>query len=156
MDKVKILVVDDEEGIRLILRRILDPLGCKVVTAANFAEAVMQMSESPHPDFVFLDLRLPDSPNAMKTLENLQDIRRFNPDAPVVVLTGDPDERLKQVAYIMGCESFRQKTELSGQKDVWLAMQEACQRYEEKGLTKPEALNKILKAVTDRLCPVPA
>ncbi len=53
---LKVLVVDDEEGIRETLRRVL--AGCEVLTAADGTQA-LRLAEAEKPDVVLLDVNMP-------------------------------------------------------------------------------------------------
>lgn len=87
-----ILIIDDEDGLRNTLSRILHKIGCVVVGAATGNEALRLLSLSPY-DLVFLDLRLPD----MDGLQVLQQIRNYDPKLPVILFTayGSMDSALK-------------------------------------------------------------
>jgi two-component system response regulator VicR len=78
----KILVVDDEPHILTTLKDRLEFNKYEVVTALNGREAVDKV-KSDSPDAVVLDLRMPE----MDGMETLQEIRKFNKDIPVLILT---------------------------------------------------------------------
>lgn len=151
MNKVKVLVVDDDEGIRTVIPRMLAALGPTVLTAQTMTEAIEIMGQKPPPDFIFLDLGLPDTESKEATLHRLEEIRQHNPSAPVVVLTGDPDRKLEQVAAAAGVDAYRRKAELNGQRDLWLAMKEAIDVHVSHGATPAEAMTKILTAIADKM-----
>jgi DNA-binding NtrC family response regulator len=81
LPKATILVVDDEQFIRLALRDSLEADGYAVVEAASGREAMEQFE--PGVDLVLLDHRLPD----VDGLELLRRMRASDPDAPVIMLT---------------------------------------------------------------------
>ncbi len=58
--RLRVLVVDDEEPIRVALRIILERRGHEVVLAGNVAEGQVQARAFP-PDVALVDLRLPGS-----------------------------------------------------------------------------------------------
>lgn len=151
VNRVRILICDDDEGIRIVIPRMLSELGVTVLTAATFSQAVAVMAETPAPDFIFLDLGLPDTPSKMETLESLKDLRIFNPAAPVVVLTGDQSEKLEQVARTLGVDAYLRKNDLESQRDLWLSMKEAINVHVSKGFTPTEALTKILNAISTKM-----
>jgi CheY-like chemotaxis protein len=151
VNRVRILVVDDDEGIRIVIPKMLASLGVTVLTASSFSEAVKIMAEVPPPDFIFLDLGLPDTPSKVNTLQHLPDLKAFNPAAPVVVLTGDPDEKLEQIAKTVGADAYRRKMDLTSQLDLWLSMKEAIEVQTSHGLTPTEALTKILNAIAEKM-----
>lgn len=55
----KILIVDDEEDLRKLLKSFLTPLNYEVFTAATLAEALKILPQLK-PDIIFLDNNLPD------------------------------------------------------------------------------------------------
>ncbi len=81
--KTSILIVDDEEIVRLSHARVLSNPYCLVETAGNGAEALRAL-ERHHFDVVLLDLRMPE----MGGLEVLKVIKERWPESEVVVITG--------------------------------------------------------------------
>ncbi len=79
---LKLLVVDDEEVIRDVLRTLLEREGYEVTTASDATEA-LALFEAESYDAVLLDLMLPDRPG----LEVLRELRRRDPDVVVVIVT---------------------------------------------------------------------
>ncbi|MGH7318517.1 MAG: sigma-54-dependent transcriptional regulator [Candidatus Rokuibacteriota bacterium] len=95
----RILVVDDDEAIRAVLRDSLALWGYHATTASDGVEA-LELIKSELFDAVLLDIRMPK----MDGLELLREIRRYDVSIPVVMMTGDPTvetavEALKQGAY---------------------------------------------------------
>jgi len=82
MASEKILIVDDEEGMRRLLARLLFKAGYETALAANGAEALALVG-SDHFDLVVTDIKMPE----MDGLQLLQEIRAFDPELPVVVIT---------------------------------------------------------------------
>ncbi len=80
--KPVILVIDDEEAIRLFLEATLEDQGYEVLTAGSGAEAITT-AEDKVPDLVLLDLMLPDMPG----LEVLQALKQRYAHLPVVMIT---------------------------------------------------------------------
>ena len=81
-DKPKVLVVDDNPDILILLRTNLRATGFEPVEAAN-GEVALEKIESEHPDAVLLDLMMPVM-DGWTVLEELQG-RDFRP--PVIVLS---------------------------------------------------------------------
>lgn len=79
----RILVIDDEEGIRESLRCLLQEEGVAVETATTAEEGLRRVEDKAF-DVVFLDLNLPGA-NGLSMLSSL---RRGAPPADVVILTG--------------------------------------------------------------------
>lgn len=104
MPPYKILVVDDEEGIRNLLDAILSRKGYDVVLAAGGRTGV-ELFRRECPDVVVLDLNMPE----MGGIAVLQHIRTFKPDQPVIVLTGAGTPEKEQQVHALGVHAFVEK-----------------------------------------------
>ena len=81
-------MVEDERGSRTALGYVLTHAGHDVALAATVAEAMGELAASPPPDFVILDLMLPDGPGDT-VLRAVRSSAR--PDTAVAVVTGVND-----------------------------------------------------------------
>lgn len=79
----RVLVVDDAAFMRHMLKQILVAMGCEIVAEAGDGEAAIEAYREHKPDLVTLDLVMPK----MGGLEALEQIRGFDPDARVVVIS---------------------------------------------------------------------
>ena len=86
-----VLVVDDEEGVRLFLETALKQAGFKVETAADGAEALEKANANP-PDVISLDLVMPKKSGAKFLLEIRKDKDLQN--IPVVLVTAHAKDAL--------------------------------------------------------------
>jgi PAS domain S-box-containing protein len=82
-DKITILVVDDEKGIREGCRRILTGDGFAVDVAANGKEGLEMLSIRPY-DLMLVDLMMP----GMGGLEMMEQVRQIDPEIIMIVITG--------------------------------------------------------------------
>lgn len=82
-EKASIVVVEDEEGLRELLKAALGRLGHKVRACASAEDALVAVSELA-PDLVLTDLRL----GGMSGEELLKRLKRNWPQLPVLVLSG--------------------------------------------------------------------
>jgi CheY-like chemotaxis protein len=85
-DAPRILVVDDEEIVRKVLRSLLEQAGYNVICAANGADALEQLARIPRPDAILVDLFMPQMngwcfANELKASVELDRV-------PLFVLTG--------------------------------------------------------------------
>lgn len=99
ISKPSILVVDDDNGHRLMLEALLGKWGYRVQSAANGVQAVENIREGPF-DVVLMDIRMPD----MDGITALKGIKSYNPAVPVVLMTAystveSAVEALKSGAY---------------------------------------------------------
>jgi signal transduction histidine kinase len=83
LDMMRVLVVDDEKGIRDGCERILNRMGCQVVTASQGDEAFRILRKGPV-SLVLLDMKMP----GMDGLEVLRRIREMDESILVIVITG--------------------------------------------------------------------
>jgi CheY-like chemotaxis protein len=83
MEKKTILVVDDEESVRLLCREVLREEGYKVIEARDGAEAVRKVKQEK-PDLVILDIQM----SRMGGIEALPKILRKRRNMPVILYTG--------------------------------------------------------------------
>jgi DNA-binding response OmpR family regulator len=75
-----ILVVDDEESIRLLYQEELTDEGYKVITAGDGQEALEKV-KTQNPDLITLDLKMPN----MDGIEFLRKIRESHRTLPIVI-----------------------------------------------------------------------
>ena len=92
----KLLLVDDEEGIRKVLGISLTDLGYQVLTAENGEEA-LEIFRRENPPIVLTDIKMP----VMDGIELLRKIKDESPDAEVIMITGhgDMDLAIKSLKY---------------------------------------------------------
>jgi two-component system, OmpR family, response regulator MprA len=83
MDKVKILVVDDERAVRESLRRALELEGYEIELATNGQEALYRLASEEEPDAVILDVLMP----GMDGIEVCKRVRRGGNHLPILMLT---------------------------------------------------------------------
>jgi two-component system phosphate regulon response regulator PhoB len=97
MTAPRVLVVEDEEALALLLRYNLEAEGFQVDTAARGDEAELRLRENP-PDLVLLDWMLP----GVSGIELCRRLRKWPETAtlPVIMLTarGEEDERVRGLA----------------------------------------------------------
>ncbi|MFC1821445.1 response regulator [Thermodesulfobacteriota bacterium] len=82
----RILLVDDEEGIRRVLGIALADSGYEVILAQNGEEALRCFKERK-PPIVLTDIKMP----GMDGVELLQKIKKDSPDTEVIMITGHGD-----------------------------------------------------------------
>ncbi len=100
----KILVVDNEQAIRILFDRLLSRNGYEVILAENGQEA-LELLEREHPKAVVLDLKMP----GMDGIALLKDIRLVDRKVPVIVLMGTRIGEMEQQLYASGVTEFLEK-----------------------------------------------
>jgi CheY-like chemotaxis protein len=106
-----ILLVEDSEDDAFFFRWTLDKCGfaCDVVHAIDGAAAVHHLEgvldgTAPHPDFIFLDLKIPTF-TGFEILAWIRD-RPFNPPLDVAVLSGSEHASDIQRAHALGASAY--------------------------------------------------
>ena len=100
----RLLVVDDEEGIRRILQQVLEYEGHEVRTAGGGGEAISLYQEY-RPDLTLLDVKMA----RMDGLEALDHIRQVDPNAVVVMISGHGNIETAVEATRRGAYDFLEK-----------------------------------------------
>ncbi|MEJ2696200.1 MAG: response regulator [Candidatus Sulfobium sp.] len=95
--KPKILVVDDEESIRLTFEVFLSEANYEVKTASNYQEALVVMQDTDF-DLIFLDIVL----RHRSGIDLLREIKSRGLNCPVIVITGDPSAQTATEAFDLG------------------------------------------------------
>ena len=104
--QAKVLLVEDEENLRRLLRDVLERSGFAVTEAAD-GIAALEMIDRSAPDIVVLDLDLPklDGYGVLRRLRS----RRETAALPVLVLTAKGDEDSEVLVFEFGATEFLSK-----------------------------------------------
>ncbi|MBM0065821.1 response regulator [Alkalicoccobacillus gibsonii] len=100
----KLLVVDDQYGIRVLLNEILQKDGYAVYQAANGVQALSIVKEE-NPELILLDMKIP----GMDGLEILRRIKVTHPDIKVIMMTAYGELNLINEAIELGAVSYFSK-----------------------------------------------
>ena len=101
---MKLLIVDDEENIRLILESVFSNAGYQVETATNGLQA-MERTKYFHPEIVLLDKNMPQ----MNGLDTLQRIKKHYPNIVIIMMTAYGDVGSAVEAMKMGAYDYVEK-----------------------------------------------
>jgi DNA-binding NtrC family response regulator len=101
---MKLLIVDDEENIRLILESVFSDAGYQVETAINGLQA-MERIKYFHPEIVLLDKNMPH----MNGMDTLQRIKKHYPDIVVIMVTAHGDVSSAVEAMKLGAYDYIEK-----------------------------------------------
>lgn len=82
-----VLVIDDQEGVRSFLRKFFSGMRLEVSVAENGFQAIESVKKKRF-DLYLIDVRMP----GLNGLETLRGIRRIDPSAPAVIMTGYADQ----------------------------------------------------------------
>ena len=114
--KKRILVVEDQEDNRRIMRDLLTNAGFDLIEAANGEEGV-RMAKAGRPDLILMDIQMPvlDGYEATRRIKALPEFR----DTPIIVVTSYALERRRHKGPCGGsgwlCRKAVQPTRVAGQ-----------------------------------------
>src|SRR5262245_14887411 len=98
---LKVLIADDEEDLVDVLRDRLEAYGFTVITAGTGREALEKLAAEPV-DGIFLDVKMPD----LDGLAALDEIRRRDPQTPIIIVTASSDHNAAADALARGANAY--------------------------------------------------
>jgi nitrogen regulation protein NR(I) len=117
-----ILVVDDEENIRFVLRQVFKAEGFAVEEATDGVDAVEKVRKRHYP-IVIMDVRMPK----MDGLAALRQIREIDPDATVLIITAHGTAKTAMEALALGAyDYFTKPFELN---EVRIVVRRAVEKF---------------------------
>lgn len=102
-EAVRILLIDDEDAVRKVVRMNLQSSGYDIREASDGNSGIEQISQF-HPNLVLLDLGLPDK-NGIEVLKELRKWTRV----PIIILTVNDDEQTKVGLLDAGADDYLTK-----------------------------------------------
>jgi len=121
-ERFRVLVIDDDPGIRDYLETVALRLGYSVTVAGDGEEALATLDQSK-PDIITLDAVLP----GMDGLETLRLLKQRLPEVPVVMLSGHGQARTIVEAMKLGASDFLRKP--FEVEELELAFQKALEKH---------------------------
>src|SRR5438093_5069098 len=100
--RIRVLVVDDNDGFRESLASLLDAGGLDVVGQASSGRQALELTRTLSPDVVLMDVRMPE----MDGVETTQRLKKLRPSLGVVALTGLEGQRAVRDMLVAGASGY--------------------------------------------------
>jgi|ERR1700742_1399320 len=110
-----ILIVEDNPGVRRLIKRATSEIAQNVVECEDGADS-LDAYAAHRPDIVLMDIRMP----RMDGLAATRRLLRSYPNAKVIILTDSSDEELRTAARDAGACAYALKQNLTQLEDVIL------------------------------------
>ncbi len=104
----RVLIIDDNQAILTVLTKLLQHAGLTAIQTVTDSSECLGAFESFRPDLVLLDLHMPGL-SGFEVLQQLQAAGQGVVKVPIVMLTGDQDQRNRTRALAMGASDFLNK-----------------------------------------------
>ena len=105
--RLTVLLVDDVDDNRSMLRRMLQVNDCRVVEAINGQEAV-EIAREKCPDLILMDLNLPQM-DGLEATRLIRECKESCRDIPIVAITAHDTYGIKEAALEVGCNGYLTK-----------------------------------------------
>ena len=102
MPEPRLLLVDDEQQIRRMLRRVLERRGFHVVAEAQNGQEAVTAAHEHQPDLIVMDLNMP----VMNGIEATRAIKQAHPGIHVLFFSAYADESLQKAAEEAGAAGW--------------------------------------------------
>jgi len=139
----RILVVDDDTGIRAVFEEALRALGCEVTTVSDGDGAIHAVRREAY-DLIFVDYQLP----TINGLDLISEIKAIHPETEVVMITGEGNEQIVRAAFKSGALDYITKpVRLS---DIEIILNTAMERHRlRRENMELRRLNRSLRSFVD-------
>ena len=119
---MKVLIAEDDHNIRSGLEEILQDEGYETVVAEDGNQA-LALYRSESPDFLCLDIMMP----GVNGYEVCREVRRSDPDVPIIFISAKSEEIDKVVGLELGADDFILKP--FGVREVLARIRAVTRRY---------------------------
>ncbi len=91
----KVLIVEDDMIISMVLERMINKMGFDVVEKATTGEKAISLAQEHDPDIILMDIQLKDDIDGITAMQKI----RKSSEVPVIYITGNSDQYYKERAH---------------------------------------------------------
>ncbi|MEX1263431.1 MAG: response regulator [Actinomycetota bacterium] len=142
LPRVRVLLVDDNDGFRESLAMLLGAEEMVVVGQAPDGQSALAMIEGLDPDVVLMDVRMP----GMDGIETTRELKSRFPALGIVALTGSEDQRAVREMLVAGASGYVLKD--SDGDEILFAVRQA---FTGGGVLSPEVTPTVIEELTEAL-----
>ncbi|NDH67486.1 MAG: response regulator [Gammaproteobacteria bacterium] len=102
-NSASILIVDDQDDVRKLMRMVLEPEGYQLIEAHDGQSAINQIQKH-QPDLILLDIMMPGYPNGLELLEMIRRNKSMTVKIVMVSAKGQYDDVL--AAAKLNCDAY--------------------------------------------------
>lgn len=99
---IQILAVDDSDTMREMVKETLELGGYDVILAVDGVDGVKKFAEHSDVNLIIADINMPN----MNGIEMIREIRKLNKDVPILTLTTESEETMKQKGKEAGADGW--------------------------------------------------
>jgi len=103
-DRKRILIVEDDEEMRSLLKDFIEAEGFETDSASNGSEAFRKLAKESF-DLIITDVRMP----GLTGLDILPGVRKLQPEASIIVITAFGSEEVRHRAFERGATAYLEK-----------------------------------------------
>lgn len=137
-----ILLVDDDPMFRVMLRTFLSKHDFTIIEAATGTESLRSLNSNPDIQLVLTDLRLPD----LNGLEVITEIKRRNPQMPIIMMTSFGDIKTAVKAIKLG--AYEYVTKPVNPDEILMNIQAALKKQAQPVAEKTEVKKEFVEGVS--------
>jgi hypothetical protein len=105
VDKIKVLIIEDDSTSYQLLRALLDEKKIEHIYTEDGSSGIRKCIENPDIRLVLVDIKLPDIDGYTVTRE----IKKIRPDLPVIAVTACTLSHEREKCFISGCDDYISK-----------------------------------------------
>lgn len=115
LNLMKLLIVEDNAGMRRLIKSVVFDLADEVVECEDGADA-LEVYANFHPDWVLMDIKMPNVDGLVAT----HNIINVFPDAKICIVTDYNDQKTVNAAYEAGAKGYILKENLYSIREILL------------------------------------